>query len=424
MSSPGGVATNRCGVLASGLSFNRPYVGGIYAGSFASGQIVLVAAGMQPGSIVSDDTAVYWLDGSGAVGRLLLASSASGHADAGGAGGEGGAQEAGPLDATVGQGADSSSGAPGDGLTNCGASLESCSTSLEVVGGSFYRTFANSGSGATGEADPATVSSFRLDKYDVTVGRFRQFVNAWNGGAGWTPPAGSGKHAHLNAGNGLDATGGSYEPGWVTSDDASIVPTNVNLACDPSYATWTDTVGPNENLPINCVVWQEAYAFCIWDGGFLPTEAEWEYAAVGGSEQREYPWGTTAPGTASQYAIYGCDYPSGSGTCTNLASIAPVGTAALGAGLWGQLDLTGNLWVWNLDRDWYGGTSGTYANPCVDCAFLSATQPPDGPPTSPRLLRGTAYNYAEPNLHPTSYGMGFPETVRASILGLRCARTP
>ena len=35
---------------------------------------------------------------------------------------------------------------------------------------------------ATGLADPATVSDFRLDKYDVTVGRFRQFVKAWNGG--------------------------------------------------------------------------------------------------------------------------------------------------------------------------------------------------------------------------------------------------
>jgi len=61
----------------------------------------------------------------------------------------------------------------------CGAAGESCCTSPEVTGGTFYRTYTNDGSGPTAEADPATVSSFRLDKYDVTVGRFRQFVSAW-----------------------------------------------------------------------------------------------------------------------------------------------------------------------------------------------------------------------------------------------------
>jgi sulfatase modifying factor 1 len=66
----------------------------------------------------------------------------------------------------------------GAGRTNCGAASEDCCTSPQVAGGTFYRTYANDGSGPTGQADPATVSDFRLDKYDVTVGRFRQFVNA------------------------------------------------------------------------------------------------------------------------------------------------------------------------------------------------------------------------------------------------------
>jgi formylglycine-generating enzyme required for sulfatase activity len=311
-------------------------------------------------------------------------------------------------------------------MTNCGASSESCCTSLEVTGGTYFRTYTwDADGGATGLADPATISSFRLDKYLVTVGRFRQFVAAWNGGAGWLPFAGSGKHTHLNGGDGLNATGGGYEPGWVATDDSNVSPTNANLACGPDapyvYDTWTPSAESQENLPIGCVNWYEAYAFCIWDGGFLPSEAEWEYAAAGGSQQREYPWGSAGPGTANQYAIYGCNYPSDppdgfpgnatSGFCiTGVASIAPVGTATLGAGLWGQLDLAGEVFEWNLDY-W----SGTYADPCTDCVNATAT--------SSRMLGGCDFNNAASLLRNPSGGNNFP-AIRDYFDGFRCSRNP
>jgi formylglycine-generating enzyme len=307
----------------------------------------------------------------------------------------------------------------GAGITDCGAANESCCTSLEVTGGTYYRTYTYSGGGPTGEADPATVSSFRLEKYLVTVGRFRQFVAAWNGGAGWLPSAGSGKHTHLNGGQGLNATGGGFEPGWVASDDPSVAPTNANLACTGQlvpnlatgshYDTWTPSVASQENWPITCVNWYEAYAFCIWDNGFLPSEAEWEYAAVGGSEERHYPWGTAAPGTSSQYAIYACYYPSGSGSCTGVVNFAPVGTAALGVGAWGQLDLAGSVWEWNLD--WHAG----YVNPCVDCAnFTPATQRSD---------QGGDFNTGTGQFPPFR-GANNPADEGAYAYGFRCARTP
>jgi len=309
-------------------------------------------------------------------------------------------------------------------MTNCGdAGTESCCTSLEVPGGTYYRTYntADSTSGPPDGgwpdlADPATVSGFQLDKYLVTVGRFRQFVNAWNNGSGYLPSAGSGEHTYLNAGQGLVNSGGDagveYETGWSTSWNGDITPTDGSLmSCSPPNNTWTDPAGSQENLPINCISWYEAYAFCIWDGGFLPSEAEWEYAAAGGSQQREYPWGSMEPGTNNEYAIYGCYYPSsdsGAGTCTGVANIAPVGTATLGAGLWGQLDLAGEVWEWNLD--WAAG----YVDPCTDCAYLTAT--------GYRVRRGDSYDYPTSNLLPP-YRVSAPPAARYD-LGLRCARSP
>jgi formylglycine-generating enzyme required for sulfatase activity len=293
-----------------------------------------------------------------------------------------------------------------------------------VPSGTYYRTYTNDETGPTYESDPATVSGFRLDKYEVTVGRFRQFVDAWDGGTGldggngYEPPDGSGKHTHLNGGLGLvnvaaDA-GVAYETGWVASNDGNIAPTDVNLACFTGASTWTPSVGSDENLPVNCVNWYEAYAFCIWDGGFLPSEAEWEYAAAGGSQQREYPWGLEDPGTGSQYAIYGCYYPSGgeSGGCADLANIAPVGTATLGAGLWGQLDLAGNAYEWNLDDT-------NYVDPCRDCADLTAAVMT----SIDRGYRGGGFAFPTSLFVPT-YRSGDSAAGRSLFIGFRCGRTP
>jgi formylglycine-generating enzyme required for sulfatase activity len=260
-----------------------------------------------------------------------------------------------------------------------------------------------------------------LDKYLVTVGRFRQFVAAWDNGSGYMPTAGAGKHTHLNAGQGLANSGspGTYETGWDEANwnnSADVNPTSDVLACYQDEGTWTDVAGANELLPINCVIWYEAYAFCIWDGGFLPSEVEWEYAAAGGSEQRPYPWGSTAPGTVCpgtgcDYAIYDCDYPAGTGSCSGASNIAPVGTASAGAGRWGQLDLAGDLYEWTLDWD------APYVTPCSDCAYLTALS------SSDRTIRG-GYFQQSGALQVPAARAETPPTYRISSIGFRCARTP
>ena len=296
--------------------------------------------------------------------------------------------------------------------SQCGAAGESCCVTLSVPGGTFDRTYTNDGTGPSGRADPARISSFRLDKYLVTVGRFRAFVAARNGG--WMPAEGAGKHVHLNAGRGLRDGGlGRFEGGW-NSDDAVRLPVtaegwSTHLACDPTFATWTDEAGPHESLPVNCVDWYDAYAFCIWDGGFLPSEAEWAYAAAGGEELRQYPWGASNHGWDSRYVIANCNFPPGASGCTGAIDIAPVGTAALGAGRWGQVDLAGELAEWTLD--WFA----PFVNPCIDCVYLTDY--------SYRLIRGGSFGTDTEETLAFARDGDVPGSQNA-FYGFRCARAP
>ncbi len=243
------------------------------------------------------------------------------------------------------------------------------------------------------------------------------------GPTGAPPANGSGIHTHLSGGLGLanSASSATYETGWDAADwntqigaGARAAGTwNTNLACGApvflSNDTWTSTAGGQENLPINCVTWYEAYAFCIWDGGFLPSEAEWEYVAAAGSQQREYPWGSTDPGTANQYAIYQDYYTA------NLTHIAPAGTATLGAGYWGQLDMAGEVWEWALD--WYM----PYVNPCTDCAFVPTSSVPGNPN---RVIRGCSWGNGPAGLLLPPWRDQIDPATRSVSTGFRCARTP
>ena len=311
----------------------------------------------------------------------------------------------------------------GDGRSNCGASgNESCCTTLLVEGGTFSRSYdgvsASPDTYDAGYYDPeylATVSDFYLDRYEITVGRFRKFVDAVV--AGWTPASGAGKHSHLNGGAGLNASGGGYEPGWDTAWNALHLPQDratwggtAYLSGPDGYAVWTPTEGAKEQFPINCIDWFQAEAFCIWDGGFLPSEAEWNYAAAGGAEQRVYPWSN--PPSSTQISCANANHNDGTTSCVSppSGSANRVGSESpLGDGRWGQSDLAGNVYEWQLD----GRHDPYFEKQCTDCAYLADV--------SYRVIRGASF-FGPPKSLIVSYRSSGPPTLHGGSSGARCAR--
>lgn len=286
----------------------------------------------------------------------------------------------------------------------CGASgNDSCCASPLVSGGSYYRNYDVASDGMYASMSyPATVSSYRLDRYEVTVGRFRQFVNAGKGTQASPPGPGTGAHPQLGN-SGWSATWSANLPADTAALEAALT------GCYDMQETWTASPGANEALPITCVDWYMAMAFCIWDGGYLPTEAEWNYAAAGGNEQRAYPWSSPASATAIDCTYANYSPVATSSFCVGTGVVNRVGSESpKGDGKWGHADLGGNAAEWIFD--WYADALPT---PCSDCANLT-----------PGLSRVTRVaNCKGPAIYSrASSRSGNPPADRLSNFGFRCAR--
>ncbi|WP_437527280.1 SUMF1/EgtB/PvdO family nonheme iron enzyme [Sorangium sp. So ce726] len=288
----------------------------------------------------------------------------------------------------------------------CGPEGISCCDSRLVPGGTFNRHF--DGVNYIDDSYPATVSSFLLDTYEVTVGRFRAFVEAGQGTRASAPEEGAGQHPEV-PGSGWSADWNH----WFEEDTAALKEAVLRCYADPEVSTWTDEVGPNEDLPMNCITWAEAFAFCVWDGGRLPTITELNYAASGGDEHRVYPWGQ---GIDPSRASYGCIADGSPAQECALSDILPVGSRPAGAGRWGQQDLSGGME--EFTRDWSGTLSVTLPVPCVDCIILER-------PSEGFYLQTHGGNYREGELVLQAASQGiYRSPGRYSWSGVRCARTP
>ncbi len=248
---------------------------------------------------------------------------------------------------------------------------------------------------------PTNVSDFYLDTFEVTVARFRPFVLGY---PDTLPKEGEGAHPKK--------PGTGWQSAWIAAFaalPATRAKLETQLTCpgenpgivEPTYAA---EPGPNDALPINCVNWYEAFAFCVWEGGRLSTEAEWEYAAAGGAENRLYPWGAEPP-----------DWPFFKRSCLHSSCIGKYGTVA-GASRWGNFDLAGSLMEIVLD------TPAAYSpDECTDCIVYDPTK--FGKDSQVITARGGAFISSESEQRAAWRGSGLPWMWSVGS-GFRCARSP
>ena len=139
------------------------------------------------------------------------------------------------------------------------------------------------------------VEGFYMDKYEVTIERWKKFVEATQ----WTPPD-------------------KPKPTWVGPE------------MTPEQA----------KLPIAEVTWKAAQEYANWAGKQLPTEVMWEKAARG-TDGRWYPWGNEKP--SKEYGVITMtDKPLES-------LVEPVGSYPKGASPYGCMDMAGNVYEWTSD---------------------------------------------------------------------------
>lgn len=279
---------------------------------------------------------------------------------------------------------------------SCNGDAAGCCAADQVLGGTTSQGRVANGKDYSPERT-VTVSDFYLSRFEVNVGRFRKFEQAY---ADWR-----------DAGHPLEGEGAHPKhpgTGWKTAWSSELPPElpSVLHSCSDYWATRSKG---SDGHPMNCAAWYDAFAFCVWDGGRLPTEAEWEFAAAGGDLRRNYPWGSSSP-VQGVDAIFGC---GASVDCLDM--LVEVGDLPQGVSRFGQYEMAGNVGEWVMDA--YSSTSYEQNSTCDDCVQSA----PESPSNAPRVWRGGMVYHPDSTFLTTFYRSTSEANRRAPATGFRCA---
>ncbi|HEX6273024.1 MAG TPA: SUMF1/EgtB/PvdO family nonheme iron enzyme [Polyangiaceae bacterium] len=355
--------------------------GGALSGSMPGGSSATGAAGALGGSPPG---------GAGGTAMSGTSGAGSGGAGSGGAG-------SGGVSAGVGSGG--SGGSSSSGTTSSDRSCRGLEGQCAAYGNCCMQTRVESEDFILGSdqfAVAASVTLFHPDVLEVTVGRFENFVEAYDAWlAAGNPLPGAGEHTFIRD------TG--WNPDWRLPVSRARLEEAI-MGCSGDGPTYAERA-TNPELAMNCVSYFEAFAFCIWADKRLLTEAEWELAAKGGSQDRTYPWGDQEP--TRDLAVYGCVLGE---DCVN-SVILPVGSKPLGTSRDGLQDLAGNVSEWVFDAE------DPYQDPCVDCANVESENNPKY-----RVFRGGGYTFSPTGVRAEVRNV-WDAAERNPMLGFRCARS-
>lgn len=206
------------------------------------------------------------------------------------------------------------------------------------------------------------VEGFFIDPYAVTNAEFSKFVRK----TGYVTVA----ERELNAEEYPGAPPENLVPGALVFH---MTAGPVNLHDYSQWWTWTPGAswrhpyGPGSSIdarpdhPVVHVAYEDAQAYAAWTGKRLPTEAEWEYAARGGLEGKDFAWGDEPyPEGKYQANTWQGAFPWKS-TWRNGPGTMPVGSFAPNG--YGLYDMAGNVWEWTTD--WYVADRAAAAPCCA-----------------------------------------------------------